>query len=278
MAYIPIEFHLGPLTLSLYGFGLAIAFVFGGWLVTRRLRAAGEPTDWVWPALPWVVASAIIGARLADVATHASAFAAAPLDIVAFWHGGITGLSSFGGILFAVPTAVIYARRHVPGLRLPRTLDAAVPALVATWGLARLVACQVMLAGGGARTDAWYGMRYHGQIGRRVPVPLFQSAENWLIFAVLLLVERRLARGDRRAGVVAGLGLALWGLSRAGDEFAFFFTHPRPGTWATTLAGIGLAVLGIGLALWRLRAPVAAPDELTSAEEPGVLANTNTRQ
>ena len=47
-----------------------------------------------------------------------------------------------------------------------------------------------MVAGGGHPTNQWFGMYYAGQVGKRLPVPIFQSIEDFTIFAILLLVER----------------------------------------------------------------------------------------
>ncbi|MHB1509292.1 MAG: prolipoprotein diacylglyceryl transferase [Acidimicrobiales bacterium] len=196
MGSFPIVWHLGPLTLYAYGVGIAVSFLFGAAYLAHRLERRGEPAEWVWSILPWVLLAAIAGARLASVLANAYAYASDPLRAVDFLHGGLAGLSSFGGIAAAVPTALWLVHRRAPGLGLLRGLDLATPVLVASWALARLVACQFMEAGGGPRTNAWYGLVYAGQAGRRIPVPLYQSAENWIIFALLLAVERwRDARG-----------------------------------------------------------------------------------
>jgi phosphatidylglycerol:prolipoprotein diacylglycerol transferase len=271
VSFIPISFQLGPLTLTLYGLGLAIAFTFGAWLIGKRLRERGEPSEWVRSALIWVIVWSLIGARAADVLTHLSQFSD-PVNIIDFWHGGITGLSSFGGLLGGVPAALIYARRHAKGLRLSSALDAGLPALVATWGLARLVACDFMYAAGGPVTHAWYGIHYHGQVGARVPVPLIQAAENWALFGVLLLIERALRRRERPLpGVLAGLAVGLYGLSRALDEFAFFFHHPNSGTLATTGAGLAMFVVGLATAGWLARRPLrvapAASSDLVAPDD-----------
>ena len=72
----------------------------------------------------WVVAASIIGARVVHVIANISFYADNPGDIFAIWHGG---LSSFGGLLFAVPVAIVLARRRCPELATSRALDLVAP-------------------------------------------------------------------------------------------------------------------------------------------------------
>jgi hypothetical protein len=71
-----------------------------------------------------------------------------------------------------------------------RFADLMAPVLMACWGMGRLLGPQLMVAGGGHATHQWFGMYYAGQVGRRLPVPIFQSIEDFTIFGILLLVER----------------------------------------------------------------------------------------
>ncbi len=48
----------------------------------------------------------------------------------------------------------------------------------------------MMVAGGGHPTHQWFGMYYADQVGKRLPVPIFQAMEDLTIFGILLLVER----------------------------------------------------------------------------------------
>jgi hypothetical protein len=71
-----------------------------------------------------------------------------------------------------------------------RFADLMAPVLMACWGMGRLLGPQLMVAGGGHPTHQWFGMYYAGQVGKRLPVPIFQSMEDFTIFGILLLVER----------------------------------------------------------------------------------------
>ncbi len=237
MRPIPIVFHLGPIQIHTYGIGLAITFVVSAWYLGRRFRRAGEPWRWVADASIWIVVAAILGARAAHVVSHWSFYASRPAEILAIWHGG---LSSFGGLLLGVPTGLALMRRRCPDISLARGLDLAAPVLAAGWGIGRLLGPQLMIAGGGRPTTAWYGMEYAGSVGRHVPVPVFQSIESFAVFAALLLIERRFR--DRPAGLLAASAAGLWGLARFGDQLFWLGTSGRLD--ATEVAGLALSLVG----------------------------------
>ena len=237
MRPIPVVFHIGPLPVHMYGLGLAITFIFAAWYLGRRFRDAGYPWRWVADASLWIVAMAIVGARAVHVISHWSFYSAHPGQIVAIWNGG---LSSFGGLLFGVPTGLVLLRRHCPEVSPARGLDLAAPVLAAGWGLGRLLGPQLMIQGGGRLTTAWYGMYYAGSVGRRVPVPIFQSIGSFAVFGLVVLIERRMR--DRPDGLLIAAAAALWGLERFFDQLFWLGT---PGHLdAVEVAGLALSLVG----------------------------------
>src|SRR5271170_4909100 len=222
MKPIPVVFHIGPLQVHTYGLGLALTFWFGFTYFERRLRKNGYPTDWFVAVFLWVILAAVVGARALHVLTNLSFYSHNLGDVFAIWHGG---LSSFGGLLFAVPTGIVLTRRRCPELPLGRALDLVMPVLMACWALGRLLGPQLMVAGGGHPTHQWFGMYYADQRGKRIPVPIFQAMEDTVVYLSTLWAERR-CRGwpdgaPRRSypsGAVLGTGMILWGIERAVDE------------------------------------------------------------
>jgi len=187
MRPIPVAFHIWFIEIHTYGIGLALTFWFGLRYTERRLRNAGYPWQWVTGMFLWVIVAAIVGARALHVLSNLSYYSDHPGQVVAIWQGG---LSSFGGLLFAVPVAIVSQRRRCPELPTLRFADLMAPVLMASWGIGRLLGPQLMVAGGGHPTHQWFGMYYAGQVGKRLPVPIFQAMEDFAIFGVLLLVER----------------------------------------------------------------------------------------
>lgn len=243
MKPIPVSFHIGGLEIHTYGIGLAITFIFATWYMSRRFQAKGLPHRWIADAAFWIILMAIVGARVVHVVANISFYATHPAEIVMVWHGG---LSSFGGLLFAVPTGIFLAKKHAPQIGVLEGLDVAAPVLAAAWALGRLLGPQVMVAGGGRPTDAWYGMQYAGQVGDRIPVPIFQSILDFITFLILIYVDRKTE--GRHRGLVVSLAAGLWGLSRFFEEW---FWLSSPGRWdAVEVMGLVLSAAGwIGVAL-----------------------------
>jgi len=173
MKPIPVAFHIGPLEVHTYGIGLALTFWFAYVYFERRLKQRGFRVDWLPSVFIWIIITAVVGARALHVLSNLSFYRANPGDIFAIWHGG---LSSFGGLLLAVPTALVLTHRRCPELGMLRGLDIVAPVLMAAWAMGRLLGPQLMVAGGGHPTTQWFGMYYAGQAGRRLPVP---SSRPW---------------------------------------------------------------------------------------------------
>ncbi len=265
MRPIPVAFHVWFLEVHTYGIGLALTFWFGLRYTERRLRQAGYPWQWVTGMFVWVIISAIVGARALHVLSNLSFYTHNPGQVFAIWQGG---LSSFGGLLFAVPVAIVSSRRRCPQLPTMRFADLMAPVLMASWGIGRLLGPQLMVAGGGHPTNQWFGMYYAGQVGKRLPVPIFQAIEDFTIFAILLLVERWLrsvapsaSEGEGGgaaialrppAGIVIGVAMVLWGIERFLDEHLWLGEDGHLGSLLVQGAGIALAAAGIVLLATRL--------------------------
>ncbi len=250
MSGVPTAIHLGPLVFHLYGLGLAVAAYVTYLYLGRRLARRGLDVSRVGAFAGWIVVAALVGARVAHVATNWSIYAHDPARWFAVWEGG---LASFGGIAAAVPVAVYLVRRWWPGVSLATFADAVVPALVAGWALGRVLGPQFMVAGGGHLTHQWFGLRYHGQVGKRVPVPLIQGAEDGTLWVVLLGLERRGL--GRRPGLIAGWAMTVWGLVRSTDERLLLGQNSHSGSVGVQLAGLALAAAGLALVVWSLRRP-----------------------
>jgi phosphatidylglycerol:prolipoprotein diacylglycerol transferase len=269
MRPIPVVFHIGPLQVHTYGIGLALTFWFAFVYFERRLQRNGYRSDWFAGVFLWIVLAAVVGARALHVLSNLSYYVHSPAQVFAIWHGG---LSSFGGLIFAVPTGILLARRRCPELPMGRALDIIAPVLLAAWSLGRLLGPQLMVAGGGHPTHQWFGMYYAGQVGRRLPVPLFQSAEDFSVFLVLIYIERRLGRwadGSPRSGYPTGTVIAtamvLWGIERTLDEHLWLGEDGRLGSLLVQIAGVLLVVGGIALLVrtrrrWRTWLATQAPE------------------
>ena len=121
--------------------------------------------------------------------------------------------------------------------------DALVPALVAGWALGRVLGPQFMVAGGGHLTHQWFGLHYAGQVGKRVPVPLIQGAEDALLVGA---ARARASAGasPRASGASPGAAMLIWGLVRTLDERLLLGQQSHSGSLGVQGAGLALALGG----------------------------------
>jgi len=255
MKPIPVSFHIGPLLVHTYGIGLAVTFWFAYRYFERRLRDRGYRVDWLVGVFIWVVVAAIVGARVMHVLANLSFYTANPGQILQVWHGG---LSSFGGLLGAVPTGILLTKRRCPELPIWKALDIVTPVLVAAWGVGRLLGPQLMVAGGGHPTHQWFGMYYADQIGKRLPVPIFQAIDCFVILGILILIERRWS--TRPTGFVLATGVSLWDLARFFEEHLWLAEPGHLGATLVQVAGLTFFVIGAvaaSILWWRQKASAA---------------------
>jgi phosphatidylglycerol---prolipoprotein diacylglyceryl transferase len=236
----PTAFHLGPLVFHTYGFGLAIAAYVAYLYARRRLSRAGLNVEPFGKFTVWLLISGLVGARVANIATNWSYYDHHPGRWVAVWQGG---LASFGGIALALVVGLILEHRWWPNTKLTRFTDALVPALIAGWAIGRVLGPQFMVDGGGHLTHQWFGIHYVGQVGKRVPVPLIQGAEDGLLWLVLIALER--TRLKNTPGFITAVGMIVWGLVRATDERLLLGQESHSGSVGVQLAGLALALAGM---------------------------------
>jgi prolipoprotein diacylglyceryltransferase len=109
-----------------------------------------------------------------------------------------------------------------------------------------------MINGGGHLTHQWFGLLYHGQVGKRVPVPLIQGAEDALLWLGLLFYERHAKR--LIDGVVTALAMIVWGIVRSIDEKLLLGQQSHSGSDGVQIAGVVLALAGVLLLIRQVRA------------------------
>ena len=122
LRYDPIvRVHIGPLSISPHGVGIAVGFLVGASVFLRWCRSAGLSDDVIYSLVNRAAVGSIIGARVAYVINHPGDFSN-PLEIFAVWKGGI---SLLGGIAGATLAGVPKMRSE--GLSFWKVMDLAVP-------------------------------------------------------------------------------------------------------------------------------------------------------
>ena len=239
MSGVPTAIHVGPFLFHLYGLGLGIAAYVAYLYAELRLRRRDIKTTLFARFAVALVVAGLLGARIANIATNWNYYSGHPARWIAVWQGG---LASFGGIALALPVGVLLQRRWWGSTRLMEFTDAIIPALVAGWALGRFLGPQFMVNGGGHETTSWIGLHYAGQVGRRVPVPLIQGAEDVTLWLVLVWLEARWT--SRPVGAITAVAMIVWGLVRAYDERWLLGEQSHSGSIGVQWAGLALAAAG----------------------------------
>lgn len=103
------------------------------------------------------------------------------LAVLKFWRGGLT---YYGGLVLATPSALWYARRK--GIAASTMADVAAPALMLGLSIGRL-GCFFNGCCYGSETDAVLGVAFPQHALARHPTQLYESATALLLFAFLHL-------------------------------------------------------------------------------------------
>jgi phosphatidylglycerol:prolipoprotein diacylglycerol transferase len=123
--FSPIIFQAGSLVLSWHGIFSVLAVALGVFLAGRWAPKYGISKDSLYELAIWALIAAVIGARLVAILDDLEFYAGNPLQVFAFWRGGI---AIWGGVLGGLAGGVLYARKAK--LPVARMADVIAPALV----------------------------------------------------------------------------------------------------------------------------------------------------
>lgn len=211
----PVLLRLGGFTIYSYGVMLMIAFIVGIYLVEHRAKRIGVRPEKVWDLAIWVLFAVVIGSRLLYVILHWDEFSSNPIEIVAFWRGGLAGLMFYGGFLLALAVGVWWVQKN----RLPllKLLDAVAPAVALGETITR-IGCFLNGCCFGQPTNLPWGVVFppHSAAGNEYRVPihptqLYSSLAGLAIFLLIVFVMER--RGWRPGTTFFGF-LFLYSLAR----------------------------------------------------------------
>jgi phosphatidylglycerol:prolipoprotein diacylglycerol transferase len=194
----PVLIKIGPLTIHTYGFLIAIGFLVALALATREAKRKDIPNERIIDIGFYALLSGIIGARLFFILTNWQHYCEHPLDTVKIWEGGLV---FYGGVIFALPTVVWFAKKK--GLPLLQTADIWAPPIAIGHAIGRLGCfCAGCCYGRPAEGLPWavtftnpdslaiLGTPLH-------PTQLYESAGEFLNFLILITLRRRQSFGGQ---------------------------------------------------------------------------------
>jgi phosphatidylglycerol:prolipoprotein diacylglycerol transferase len=171
-------FSIGPFTVYLFGFMIAIGSLIGIWLFIREAKRKGLDHKLLMDGVLYSLLGGVTGARIFYVLVYdPSYFLANPIEIL-FIHLG--GLSIHGGIAGGLLVGYLFMKRHkVP---IWQTLDVVAPSIILALGISR-IGCDVF--GGPISRALPWGMEVHGHYLH--PAQAYEFLLDFLLFGYLWL-------------------------------------------------------------------------------------------
>ncbi|MCD6163515.1 MAG: prolipoprotein diacylglyceryl transferase [candidate division Zixibacteria bacterium] len=196
----PDLFSLGPIHIKVYGLALAISFFVGVWVAAARAKKSGLDSQVMIDLSFIILVAAIIGSRLFYVVYHVEEFTGHWLDAVNPFQSsgevGIAGLSMMGGIVLAIIAVMVFfiIKRMLPW----PLLDSMAPAFFLGLGITR-IGCFFNGCCFGVPTECSCGVVFPpdsmaGWVFPDAaiwPTQLFSSAAGFILFGLILLLERK---------------------------------------------------------------------------------------
>lgn len=240
----PILLQVGSLKLYTYGFFVALGFIIAIWFTKRNAKFYGVPDQMVSDLFLTVLISAIAGARLLYVLINIDAYRDNFLDIFKIWNGGLV---FFGGFIGGVLGAIIFLR--IKKMEIWKTADVLSPGLALGHSVGRFgclfagccygKSCSLPIALTFTNPDSLAPLNIPLH-----PTQLYMIASNFLLFLILLAIQRR----KRFNGMVFLSYIMLYSVFRSIIEFFrgdfrgnFFFD------FLSLSQGIGFLVSSIAL-------------------------------
>jgi len=178
-------YHVGPLTIHMYGLMLLLGIAACIWLTGKRWVSLGGDWDLVYRVAIWGVIFGIIGARIYHLITSWNQDAA----IHAHWYGPFAvwsgGLGIWGAIPFGVLAGAVVVRRSGNSVRL--FMDAVAPGLLLAQGIGRWGNYFNQELYGKHTTLPW-ALEIHGKGALHEYHPTFLYEFVWDLLGVVVLV------------------------------------------------------------------------------------------
>ena len=211
----PILFSIGNFHLYSFGLMVALGVLVSIFLMERRAARFGFPSqemilDFVFVA----VASGFLGARIDYVFQNFSYYSQHPLEVFAFWEGG---LIFYGGLVGSFSALIIFCR--MKKVSFVKVLDFLLPYVALSHAFGRM-GCFFNGCCGGKVCDLPWAVRFPGTEFSVHPTQLYEVALDLLLFVALsYYYSRNQKQAQQNPGQTAILYFFGYGLLRFITEF-----------------------------------------------------------
>ena len=236
----PYIYQSPGLTIGSYGLLLAIAYLVGRWYFLSQLSKSAPEIKNSEMLIIMLLIFGVVGAKLMFIGKN-------PEKSALLLSG--TGFSSQGAILGALIATYLFTIYQQA--KLHKILDSAAPAAILTYAIAR-IGC--FLSGDdchGIPSDLPWAMSFPDGIEQTLvavhPVPLYELVYSFVIFALLLMRQRRKTAPFSQFFMLLGL----WGVCRFMVEFVssnpkivYFMSGSQLGAMIMALSALAYFFVG----------------------------------
>lgn len=218
----PALLRLGPFEIRFYGIVYAAGLLFLMWHLGKAARSGRVKNLTEERAADLVLYSMLAllaGARIAHVLTRLEDYAADPLHVLFFWHGGLAFFGGFVGVLAA--SYYLTRKWDISFMTIADVVVVPVPLFL---GLAR-VANFINAEMPGKIADVPWAVLFPGYAGYRHPSQLYEALAMVVMLAAMVLLFKLKARSGWKDGALFWAFVGLYGGLRFIVEF---FKEPDP--------------------------------------------------
>ena len=207
----PAAISLGPLEIRWYSLAYIAGILFTLFWLKKSNKESKFLSDEAYDNwMIWAVFSILLGGRVGYVLFYNfSFFLSNPLEIFAFWHGG---MSFHGGLIGTIIGMWLFAKKYkIDFLRLTDVLAIAAPVGLFFGRIANFINLELY----GRVTDSKFGMVFPnaGPLPRH-PSQLYEAFLEGIILFAILFSLNKFTKINQKSGILSGLLLVFYGLFR----------------------------------------------------------------
>lgn len=210
----PVLFNLGPITIYSYGFFLALAYLWGTYVLWKEGKKQGYQEEKLIDFSIVTLVGALVGGRLLYVLINFEQFSSDLKKIFYFWEGGF---AYYGSLVFVFSVGVYFIRRWRWSFL--QIADIGTLAVLVALVIAKIGS---FLSGNdyGSLTNLPWGVRFAYLEGLRHPVQLYEAFFSLILFLVLFkLYKKNINSTNFRSGAIFFYFLLFSSLGRFFIEF-----------------------------------------------------------